>query len=73
MHRMTPQNTNAVSASAMAAHLDMSRANVDELVSDGVVTRERDSKFNSDTVRVVYIRHLKGEASKPAHRKPGAL
>jgi hypothetical protein len=43
----------------MAAHLDMSRANLDKLVSDGVVTRERDGRINPDAVRVAYIRHLR--------------
>jgi hypothetical protein len=53
------QNPNALSATAMAAHLDMSRANLDKLVSDGVVTRERDGRVNPDAVRVAYIRHLR--------------
>jgi hypothetical protein len=42
------QNPNALCATAMAAHLDMSRANLDKFVSDGVVTRERDGRFNPD-------------------------
>jgi hypothetical protein len=53
------QNPNALSTTAMAAHLDMSRANLDKLVSDGVVNRERDGRVNPDAVRVAYIRHLR--------------
>ena len=50
----------AVSATALAQHLDCSRANVHKLEAEGILRREADG-FLLDQCRVAYIRFLRRE------------
>jgi hypothetical protein len=49
-----------VSASALAQHLDCSRAYIDKLEAEGVIQRQRDG-FPLDPSRVAYLRYLRRE------------
>jgi hypothetical protein len=49
-----------VSASALAQHLDISRAYVGKLEADGVIQRQGDG-FLLDQSRVAYLRYLRRE------------
>lgn len=49
-----------VTASALAAHLDCSRAHIRRLEADGVLHRDGDG-FPLDQNRVAYLRHLRRE------------
>jgi hypothetical protein len=50
--------TSTVSASALALHLDCSRANVGKLEAEGVIQRQGDN-FPLDQNRVFYLRYLR--------------
>jgi hypothetical protein len=50
-----------VSASALALHLDCSRAYIGKLEADGVIQRQGDG-FALDQSRVAYLRHLRRKA-----------
>src|SRR6516165_8261049 len=49
-----------ISASALALHLDCSRAYIGKLEAEGVIRRQGDS-FPLDQNRVAYLRHLRRE------------
>jgi len=49
-----------ISASALARHLDCSRAYVDKLEAEGVIKRQGDG-FPLDLSRVAYLRYLRRE------------
>lgn len=63
----TGTDAKIVSASVMAAHLDMARSYLRKLVDDGVVAQLPDGRFNLNRVRVAYLRHLRTER----RRSPG--
>jgi hypothetical protein len=50
-----------VSASAMARHLCFERAMLDKLLVQGVVERQSDGRYELDSTRAAYIRHLRAE------------
>jgi hypothetical protein len=50
-----------VSASALAQHLDCSRAYVGKLEAEGVIQRQGDDGFPLDQSRVAYLRYLRCE------------
>ena len=50
----------AVSASALALHLDCSRTYISKLEADGVIQRQGDG-FPLDQSRVAYLRYLRRE------------
>jgi hypothetical protein len=52
--------TTTVSASALALHLDCSRAYIGKLEADGVIQRQGD-RFPLDKNRVAYLRYLRRE------------
>jgi hypothetical protein len=53
-----PQSAKPVSASALAAHLDCSRAHIRNLEGEGVLHRDG-SGFPLDQSRVAYLRFLR--------------
>jgi len=48
-----------VSATKLGEHLDLSRQRIASLVSEGVIERRPDGRFNLDGNRVAYIRWLR--------------
>jgi hypothetical protein len=50
-----------VSASKMARHLGFERTNLDRLISQGVIERQGDGRFDLDATRLAYIKHLREE------------
>lgn len=65
--RATAAKPPTVSASAMAAHLDLSRQYVEKLAdTDGVLRREPDGGFLLDQNRVAYVRYLRRERKQSA-------
>jgi hypothetical protein len=58
--RPRPRKTEIVSASALALHLDCSRAYIDKLEAEGVIQRQGDG-FPLDQSRVAYPRYLRRE------------
>jgi phage terminase Nu1 subunit (DNA packaging protein) len=55
-------NESAVSASAVARHLDLSRQRVDQLAQQGVFQRDRDGRYDLDRCRIAYIHRLRDNA-----------
>ena len=51
-----------VSAEIAASHLDISVTRFNDLVRQGVLTRQGRAKFDLDAVRIAYIRHLRDVA-----------
>ena len=60
-----------VSASALAAHLDCSRAYVGKLEADGVIQRQGDG-FDLDAARVAYLRFLRRERQRSSRHEADA-
>jgi hypothetical protein len=56
---MAKRTTGIVSATKLADHLAMSRTYLDRLVSEGVIKRRDDGRFDLDRCRVDYLRHLR--------------
>src|SRR5262245_34784761 len=54
------RNAATVSASALAQHLDCSRAYIGKLEAEGVIQRQGDG-FPLDQSRVAYVRYLRRE------------
>ena len=48
-----------VSASKMARHLGFERTNLDRLISQGVIERQGDGRFDLDATRLAYLKHLR--------------
>jgi hypothetical protein len=61
----------AVSASALAAHLDCSRTYIGKLEAEGVIQRQRDG-FPLDQSRVAYLRHLRRERQQSPRNEADA-
>jgi hypothetical protein len=63
-----------VSGAALARHLDFARPNLERLISDRVIERLADGRYDLDASRVRYLRHLRnlrrqspGSAAQQAH------
>jgi hypothetical protein len=55
-----------ISGYALGAHLGLSRQGMDNLVAQGILTREPDGMFAQAKCRLAYIRHLKTERHSSA-------
>ena len=61
--------TERINATVLAAHLDLKRTRIRQLVAEGVLRRRSDGTFDVDSSRVAYIRWLRSDerrASKSA-------
>ena len=48
-----------VRGSKMARHLGFERSNLDRLISQGVIERQGDGRFDLEATRLAYIKHLR--------------
>jgi len=67
--RSAKPSGDVVSASALARHLDVSRAYVAKLEADGVIRREPGGGYSLDVCRMRYINHLRRERQVSAKSK----
>jgi hypothetical protein len=65
----TTNMTERINATVLAAHLDLKRTRIRQLVAEGVLRRRSDGSFDLDQSRISYIRWLRSadrRASKSA-------
>jgi hypothetical protein len=63
---MKTSDSNQVSATALARHLDMTTKSVATLAKAGIVKRLAHGKYDLEQSVVYYVRHLKARERAPA-------
>jgi hypothetical protein len=64
VRKLAHEGAALVSGYKLAAHFGMTRQNVDALVSQGVIERRADGKFDQDQSRLKYLTHLRSKSRR---------